>query len=116
MHKINIDVFDRELTLITERREYIKYLEKCDDEIHIAAVCGEVFEGKFGGKKKISIFIDADKLNPKGINYKVRTAAHESYHAAVLIYKSIGADLGDELEEPIAYLMDYILGKVLQKI
>ena len=45
-------------------------------------------------------------MNKKSMS--VQNIAHESYHAACEIYKYIGADIGNDDQEPLGYLIGWV--------
>ncbi len=75
---------------------------------------GSVYEGLFISdttSESSSYYILFNK-NSLSIN----TIAHESYHACARILKDRGVDISSDNEEPVAYLMGYVVQSVINVI
>lgn len=117
MKKIPIAVFDRYVWLFKDVDELNTVLKKSDREPTTNDVYGEVFSETVGQRTITMIFINKDKCDKSNQPYLLeRTVAHECLHASISVYDNMGAEMKSALEEPIAYLMDYLVGKTMEYV
>lgn len=62
----------------------------------------------------ILVYFNPDRLNGCSEDYFFRVIVHECNHAAVHVLNDVGIEISFENQESMAYLSDYITGKVLR--
>ncbi len=122
MKKVKIACFDREVHIYLEPDELLqalqrKYKRKIENyDMELDALYGQVRLITHNGRK-IILYVNFNKnAEHKEKYFLIQTISHECYHAAVTLYESLGAENCSDLEEPIAYMTDYLVGQVLKYI